>query len=117
MAVSAIDDNFNTVLGPETACLTGNEETRQNILNCLCLRPGESCVFPEAGIDWLKEPFLSAPNRRVERRLRAKIEEIDGVDRVRAIQYIGTAGVDGRYCIEIVLKNRDVITIEDKLNG
>jgi len=117
MAVSGLDNDFNNIPGTETTCLTGNDATAQNIINFLCLCPGESCLHPDAGIDWLKEPFLSSPNQRASRRLRAKIETIDFVDRVLSINYEGVPGEDGRWCIDILLVDRSTLNIESKLNG
>lgn len=119
MAVTALDENFNYVEAPETVFISGNDEAAQNIINCLCLLPGEDCVNPDVGIDWRRDPYRNADgnNVRVQRRLRQKIEADNGVRRVRDISYSGISGVDGRYCIEVELNIGSVLTIEDKLNG
>ena len=78
MTTLALDEDFNFIDGPNITLLDGCDEIAQNVRNCLCLKPGESCVFPEAGIDYTlpimrNEQFASQI-------IQDKITSVDGVD-------------------------------------
>lgn len=103
MTTIALDDNFNYMSDAELVTISGCDEVAQNVRVCLSLIPGESCVFPNEGLD------VFSPLMRVEsiatQIIQNKITSVEGVDSLmnfstmvdadRGFTYNGQILVDG----------------------
>lgn len=85
MTTLALDSDFNFVDGENYTLLTGCEETAQNVRVCLSISPGESCVFPNAGVDWFSPAMRN--ERFAASILRTKISSVEGVDVINSLTF------------------------------
>ena len=90
MSTLQLDDDFNYESDEEFFVIDGCDQVAQNVTVCLSLIPGESCVFPDAGIDFTSP--LYRDERIASQLLQTKIQGVDGVDFVS----LPTVSVDDR---------------------
>ena len=90
MTTLQLDKDFNYISEEELFIIDGCDEVAQNVRACISLIPEESCVFPDAGIDFVSP--LYRDERISSQLLQTKIQNVDGVDFVS----LPTLLVDGR---------------------
>ena len=108
MSTFALDEDFNFLSDAELLIHNGCDEVAQNVVTCLSLFPEESCVFPEAGLDFTS-PLLR-DERFAPQIIQTKISGVDGVDFVSLPRPITDSGRNGDYTFNVTIDG-DVIEL------
>lgn len=108
MSTFALDENYNYLSDEELLVFEGCDEVAQNVRVCLSLFPGESLVFPDAGLDFTS-PLLR-DERFAPQIIQAKISNIDGVDFVSAPILLSGDNRDNRYTFNVTIDG-DIIEL------
>lgn len=99
MSTLEIDDGFNFVDAETLSVIDDCPEVAQNVRVALSIFPGESCVFPDAGIDWLSPAFRD--ERFASQVLEDNITAITGVDTVSNIRLVEGENRLGNFVFDV----------------
>ena len=96
---------------------TNKEAICQRLRTCLCLIRGESCFYPDAGLDITNQAFRNRANvQLIEGFYRPLILAIPGITRIVdfSIDFVGT---EARYTISVECDDSETIETGGLIDG